>query len=180
MYPENTKQKTGMIEKATLADVAELNVLINSAYQGDSSKKGWTTEADLLGGIRTDEESLAELINKENAAILKYTEDGKIIGSVYLEKQNDKIYLGMLTVSPDLQGGGVGKKLMQAAEDFAKQSGVGKISMTVISVRRELIEYYERRGYKRTGETKPFPMDDPKFGMPKQFLEFIVMEKSIV
>lgn len=180
MYPENTKQKTEMIDKVTLADVAELNVLINSAYRGDSSKKGWTTEADLLGGIRTDEESLAELINKENATILKYTEDSKIIGSVYLEKQDDKIYLGMLTVSPELQGGGVGKKLMQAAEDFAKASGIAKIAMTVISVRKELIEYYERRGYKKTGETKPFPMDDPKFGLPKQFLEFIAMEKSIV
>lgn len=168
-----------MISAATLQDVPELNVLVNSAYRGESSKKGWTTEEHLLGGIRTDESDLSELLQKENVTILKYTKSGKIIGSVYLEKQIDKLYLGMLTVSPKLQGGGIGKKLMQAAEDLAKQNNIPKVSMTVISVRKELIEYYERRGYKNTGETKPFPMDDPKFGLPKQHLSFIVMEKDL-
>ncbi|GGD74109.1 N-acetyltransferase [Emticicia aquatilis] len=168
-----------MISAATIQDIPELNILINSAYRGESSKKGWTTEEHLLGGIRTDEENLSELLQKENVTILKYTENNQIIGSVYLEKQDKKLYLGMLTVSPELQGGGVGKKLMQAAEDFARNTQLNKISMTVISVRKELIAYYERRGYKNTGETKPFPMTDPKFGLPKQFLEFIVMEKEI-
>ncbi len=168
-----------MISAATLQDVPELNILINSAYRGESSKKGWTTEEHLLDGIRTDEGDLSELIKKENATILKYTESGKIIGSVYLEKQVDKLYLGMLTVSPELQGGGIGKKLIQAAEDLAKENNIPKISMTVISVRKELIEYYERRGFKNTGETKPFPMDEPKFGLPKQNLAFIVMEKEV-
>lgn len=168
-----------MISTATLQDVPELNILINSAYRGESSKKGWTTEEHLLGGIRTDEEDLSELLQKENVTILKYTESGKIIGSVYLEKQADKLYLGMLTVSPELQGGGIGKKLMQAAEEFAKENNITKVSMTVISVRKELIDYYKRRGYKDTGETKPFPMNDPKFGLPKQDLAFIVMEKEL-
>lgn len=168
-----------MISAATIQDIPELNILINSAYRGESSKKGWTTEEHLLGGIRTDEENLSELLQKENVTILKYTENNQIIGSVYLEKQDKKLYLGMLTVSPELQGGGVGKKLMQAAEDFARNAQLNKISMTVISVRKELIAYYERRGYKNIGETKPFPMTDPQFGLPKQFLEFIVMEKEI-
>ncbi len=168
-----------MISKATTQDIPELNILINSAYRGESSKKGWTTEEHLLGGIRTDEANLGELLQKEDVTILKYTENNLLIGSVYLEKQVDKLYLGMLTVSPELQGGGVGKKLMQAAEDFARNARLSKISMTVISVRSELIAYYERRGYKSTGETKPFPMTDPKFGLPKQFLEFIIMEKAI-
>lgn len=168
-----------MISAATLQDIPELNILINSAYRGESSKKGWTTEEHLLGGIRTNEADLSELLQKENVTILKYTESGKIIGSVYLEKQTDKLYLGMLTVSPELQGGGIGKKLMQAAEDLAKENNIHKVSMTVISVRKELIEYYERRGFKNTGETKPFPMNDPKFGLPKQQLAFIVMEKEL-
>ena len=168
-----------MISKATTQDIPELNILINSAYRGESSKKGWTTEEHLLGGIRTDEANLGELLQKEDVTILKYTENNQLIGSVYLEKQGDTLYLGMLTVSPELQGGGVGKKLMQAAEDFARNARLSKISMTVISVRSELIAYYERRGYKSTGETKPFPMSDPKFGLPKQFLEFIIMEKAI-
>lgn len=168
-----------MITTATTTDIPSLNNLINSAYRGETSKKGWTTEEHLLGGTRTDEANLSELLLKENATILKYTENNQIIGSVYLEKQDEKLYLGMLTVSPELQGGGIGKKLMQAAENFAQKAQLKKISMTVISVRKELIEYYERRGYKNTGETKPFSMNDPKFGLPKQDLEFIIMEKEI-
>ena len=168
-----------MITKATLEDVPELNILVNAAYRGDSSKKGWTTEVDLLGGLRIDEDGLRSIIDKPDAVILKYTENDKIIGSVLLEKELDYLYLGMLTVWPDLQGGGVGKKLLQAAEDMAKSLNLTKISMTVISVRAELIAWYERNGYKATGETKPFPMNDPKFGLPKQFLEFIVMEKHL-
>jgi ribosomal protein S18 acetylase RimI-like enzyme len=167
-----------MITKVTVNDIPELNVLVNSAYRGESSKKGWTTEEHLLGGIRTDESGLTKTFEDTNITILKYTENDKIIGTVSLEKQGDKLYLGMLTVSPDLQGGGIGKQLLKAAEIFAKEENIGKITMTVISVRAELIAWYERHGYVRTGETKPFPMNDPNFGEPKAFLEFIVLEKS--
>jgi N-acetylglutamate synthase-like GNAT family acetyltransferase len=168
-----------MIEKATLNDVPELNTLVNSAYRGESSKKGWTTEADLLGGIRTDEQGLTETLNQPNTTVLKYTENGKIVGCVLLEQQTDKLYLGMLTVSPTLQGGGIGKMFLKAAEEVAQSLQINKITMTVVSVRKELIDWYKRHGYQETGETKPFPMNDPNFGLPKQFLEFIVMEKSI-
>lgn len=172
------KNKT-MISKATHADISALNILINSAYRGDSSKKGWTTEADLLGGIRIDENGLKEIIEKENATLLKYEQEGELKACVLLENQGEKLYLGMLTVSPTLQGGGIGRKLLEAADEHARNLGLKKVTMTVISVRKELIEWYERRGYKKTGETKPFPMDDPNFGLPKQFLEFIVMEKKV-
>jgi ribosomal protein S18 acetylase RimI-like enzyme len=101
------------------------------------------------------------------------------LGMVMLKNQGDGLYLGMLTVAPDLQGGGIGKKLLYASETFAKEHGLPKIIMTVISVRTELVAWYERHGYIRTGEVKPFPMDDPKFGLPKQFLEFVVMEKVL-
>ncbi|AFK01784.1 GCN5-related N-acetyltransferase [Emticicia oligotrophica DSM 17448] len=168
-----------MISKANISDIPALNLLVNSAYRGESSKKGWTTEEHLLDGIRTDEESLEELLTNPNATILKYSENDKILGCVYLEKQADKLYLGMLTVSPELQGAGIGKKLIKAAEQLAREEDLEKVSMTVISVRKELIEFYERRGYQSTGERKPFPMDNPKFGLPKQVLEFIVMEKKI-
>ena len=168
-----------MISKATLADVSEINHLVNSAYRGDSSKKGWTTEADLLGGVRIDEEGVKKLIIAEGIFLLKYTQNDQIVASVLLEQQSDCLYLGMLTVSPTLQGGGIGRQLLQAAETEAKALNLAKISMTVISVRKELIAWYERNGYKATGQTKPFPMSDPTFGMPKQFLEFIVMEKEL-
>ncbi|MDZ7897549.1 MAG: GNAT family N-acetyltransferase [Arcicella sp.] len=169
-----------MITKAIVQDIPELNILVNSAYRGESSKKGWTTEEHLLGGIRTDEEGLLQTVENKAITILKYTENDKIIGTVSLEKQGEKLYLGMLTVSPELQDGGVGKQLLKAAEDFAKEARIPKIVMTVISVRTELIAWYERHGYIRTGENKPFPMNDPNFGIPKEFLEFVVLEKKLI
>ena len=168
-----------MITIATTNDIPALNILVDSAYRGESSKKGWTTEEHLLGGIRTDEKGLSQTFDNESITVLKYTKNDKIIGTVSLEKQDQKLYLGMLTVSPDLQGGGIGKQLLKAAEVFAQEERIPKIVMTVISVRSELIAWYERHGYVRTGETKPFPMDDPNFGIPKEFLEFIVLEKKL-
>jgi ribosomal protein S18 acetylase RimI-like enzyme len=168
------------ISKASNADVSKLVRLVNSAYRGDSSKKGWTTEADLLDGIRTDEESMTALLQQEGSTLLKCEDEQQaVIGCVNLQSQGNKLYLGMLTVSPDLQGGGVGKRLLTVAEDFARENKFSFIVMSVISVRSELIAWYERKGYVKTGEKKPFPMNDPKFGLPKQHLEFIIMEKPI-
>ena len=167
------------ISKATQQDIPELVILINSAYRGESSKKGWTTEADLLGGIRADADSLQQIISKETAAILKFCEEDNVIEAcVYLEKKNNKMYLGLLTVSPLLQAKGIGKKLLIAAEEYAREQNCSAMQMTVISVRNELINWYERHGYYKTGETQPFPADE-KFGVQKQPLQFIVMEKEI-
>jgi ribosomal protein S18 acetylase RimI-like enzyme len=162
---------------ASEKDIPELVRLINSAYRGESSKKGWTTEADLLDGIRTDKKNLQELIADADATILKcLNDDGHLVGSVYLQKQKDHLYLGMLTVKPELQGFGIGKKLLQAAELYAKNNACILIMMTVISVREELIAWYERFGYKKTGRKKPFP-EGTEFGIPKQPLEMVILEK---
>jgi ribosomal protein S18 acetylase RimI-like enzyme len=164
---------------AALADVHELSLLVNSAYRGETSKQGWTTEADLLDGIRTDEAALAELIQKRGAVILKCTTaSGSILGCVFLEKQETHLYLGMLTVTPGLQAQGIGKQLLRAAELYAVQQHCSDIIMTVISVRNELIAWYQRRGYQLTGEVRPFPQDI-RFGEPKQPLEFVVMRKAV-
>jgi ribosomal protein S18 acetylase RimI-like enzyme len=164
---------------ATADDLPELNQLVNSAYRGDSSRKGWTTEADLLDGIRTDEAGLQEMMQEPDAAILCCrNEKDELLGCVYLKKKNNQLYLGMLTVNPELQGGGIGKQLLMAADERARTLQCSAITMTVISVRAELIAWYERHGYHRTGETAPFPTD-PRFGIPKQALEFIVLEKDI-
>src|SRR6476620_8475815 len=169
-----------MISKATIKDVAALTSLINSAYRGEGSKKGWTTEADLLDGQRTDEAAVAELIATPGAALLKYENaDGLLQGCVYLEKQKEQLYLGMLTVTPHLQNSGIGKQLLYAAEAYARQQNCTAVVMSVISVRHELIHWYERHGYQKTGATKPFPHDDPRFGIPKQQLEFLILEKSL-
>jgi len=168
------------VTPATPNDLPQLLILINSAYRGDVSKKGWTTEADLIGGeIRTDGLALEELINSDGAAFLKcINEKGNIEGCVYLHKKEDRLYLGMLSVSPSLQSRGTGKMLMAAAENHAKQFGCRAIFMRVISVRKELISWYEKLGYRKTGEREPFP-DDNRYGTPTQPLEFLIMEKGI-
>lgn len=166
------------IEPACIADLQSLTHLVNSAYRGESSKAGWTTEADLLDGIRIDKEGMRSLFNQPGSVVLKYVAGGKIHGCVHLQKNNSTLYLGMLTVSPQLQGSGVGKHLLHASERHAEQLQCSSIMMTVISVRSELIAWYERHGYKNTGERKPFPAD-PRFGIPKQPLEFVVLQKSI-
>ncbi|MDE3143250.1 MAG: GNAT family N-acetyltransferase [Bacteroidota bacterium] len=170
---------TYKIIPASLTDIPSLVKLVNSAYRGESSKKGWTTEADLLGGIRVNEKTLTSIFQKPSDIILKCCDaDENIIGCVHLQPQHKKIYLGMLTVSPQLQTNGIGKLLLTASENYAKENNFGSIIMTVISIRKELIAWYERRGYVNTGKTKPFP-NDPNFGIPKQELKFIVMEKKV-
>jgi len=165
---------------ATLQDVPQLVALINSAYRGDLSKKGWTTEADLIRGeLRTDETTLEELMNTEGAIFLKsINEREEIEGCVYLHKKENRLYLGMLSVSPMLQSKGTGKQLMGAAANYAKQNGCNTIFMRVISLRNELISWYEKLGYFKTGQTESFPNDN-RFGTPTQPLEFLIMEKMI-
>lgn len=169
-----------MITKATIQDVSSLNVLINSAYRGESSKKGWTTEANILEGKRTTEDELIEIIQDQKNTILKYSDNNEIIGCVLLKKNDSNLYLGMLTVSPELQNSGIGKKLMQQAEIFAVDSGLPKIIMTVISVRVELILWYERNGYIDTGLREPFPVSEVFNQTSSEPLEFLVLEKRII
>jgi GNAT superfamily N-acetyltransferase len=167
------------ITKATAADVPQLNILVNSAYRGESSKKGWTTEANLLDGIRIDEETLLGYFDDPKITILKNTEDdGAITGCVYLEDRTPKLYVGMFSVSPDLQAKGTGRALLLAAEDFAREVNCPTLTMTVISTRHELISWYERRGFKATGEVIPFH-DGTRFGVPREKIELIVMEKKV-
>lgn len=163
---------------SSLNDIASLEALVNSAYRGESSRKGWTTEADLLDGIRVDAERLREVIAGANSEILKATNaQNEIIGCVSLEKQEGRLYLGMLTVSPELQNGGIGKKLLAASEAEAKRMSCSCIYMSVLTQRHELIAWYERHGYRNTLRKKPFPMNNPRFGLPKKFLEFFILEK---
>ena len=168
-----------MITKAVGADAPALDKLVNSAYRGDTSRQGWTTEADLLDGTRTDAAAIIELIETPGITILKYVETNEILACVELKKESDKLYLGMLTVKPMLQGKGIGKELLKAAEEEAKKQKCTSIFMTVISVRQELIDWYTRHGYQLTGERKPFAFNDPRFGQPKMKLEFIVLEKKL-
>jgi len=168
------------IEPAMPEDIPQLLPLVNSAFRGESSKKGWTHEADLIAGeARTDAEMLLTMMLDPNAVMLKYSNAaGQIEGCVYLQTKASGLYLGMLTVQPELQGAGIGKRLLVAAEAFARKRGCARIYMTVISVRTDLIAWYERHGFHLTGETLPFAVDE-KYGVPSRPLEFAIMEKPV-
>ena len=163
-------------------DVPALHRLVESAYRGDSAKAGWTHEADLLGGQRTDEAELLDILADASRVILLAEVEGVLIGCVQVADQGRGLaYLGLLTVDPTRQAGGLGRLLIDAAEaEAVARFGATRMEMTVIRQRAELIAWYERRGYVLTGETRPFPLDDERFGLPQtRDLEFVVMEKAL-
>ena len=168
-----------ILATATPADAPRLTQFVNAAYRGDASRQGWTTEADLLDGQRIDEAGLRAMLALPQAVILLcQTVEGQLLGSFHAQAKGAVLYLSMLAVAPAGQGQGAGRFLLEAVEEYGRQHGCTISRMTVISVRAELIAYYERRGYHRTGATEPFPTD-PCFGLPRQPLELLVLEKAL-
>src|SRR5580658_1824004 len=170
--------------RAVEADYAPIVQLINLSFRGIGPEASWNSEGDFIEGQRLTESLLREdLAAKPDALLLTYREDpnGELLGTVWLEQKNDGVwYLGLLTVRPDLQSRQMGRALLAAAEDFAKQRGACRIRMSVVNVRNTLIAWYERRGYLLTGETQPFPYDDQRFGTPlRDDLHFVLLEKDI-
>jgi ribosomal protein S18 acetylase RimI-like enzyme len=167
---------------ATDADVDTLVALIESAYRGDSSRAGWTTEADILDGQRTDPEGVREVIKGPDSRLLAVERDGAVVACCQLEHRGDHAYFGMFAVSPALQGAGLGKMILAEAERAARETwGVREMHMTVITAREDLIAWYERRGYRRTGKMEPFPYGDERFGIPRRAdLQFELLVKELV
>lgn len=169
---------------AAASDLPAIADLVNSAYRGDSSRQGWTTEADYLGGQRTDAETLARDLAAQPEAILHTLRDeagGALLGCVWLEPAEGAVwYLGMLTVRPDMQDRQLGRTMLEAAEGHVRALGGERMRMSVVQVREELIAWYLRRGYAPTGERRPFPYGNELFGEPQRDdLEFIIMEKAL-
>ncbi|MEZ4404444.1 MAG: GNAT family N-acetyltransferase [Kofleriaceae bacterium] len=166
---------------ATLADVAALVALVESAYRGDASRAGWTTEADLLGGQRTDAADVRACIERPASVVLIAEQAGGLVACAHVAAEGDAGYFGMFAVTPGAQGGGLGSAVLAEAERLVRDDwGLPRMRMTVIDVRDELIAYYQRRGYARTGIHKPFPYGDPRFGEPKRAdLRFEVLEKTL-
>lgn len=167
------------ISIATIEDTIAIKILLDKAYRGESSKKGWTTEAHLIAGdVRTNVDMVKDAITNDDGNMLVYKQNNTVLGCVHLKKVDSKIYLGMFAVEPNLQGGGIGKYILKAAEEYAYQKKLDTIFMTVISVRKELIEWYKRKGYQETGETIDFK-EDGITGKHLQKLAFLVLEKKL-
>ena len=166
---------------ATVDDIPALVRLVTSAYRGEASRAGWTTEADLLEGNRIVPEVLLADIARPRSRILLAERDGTLLGCAHVAEEDGAGYFGMFAVRPGLQGGGMGRAILAEAERVAgKDWALPLMRMTVIDLRVELIEWYERRGYRRTGQTRPFPATDPRFGLPlRDDLRFAVLEKEL-
>lgn len=167
---------------ARAADADAVANLVNTAYRGDSSRRGWTTETDLVGGPRTDADWLAEIVATPGNVVLLALRGELLVGCVHLESTHGGgAFLGMLTVRPDLQAAGLGRQLLAAAERLAaKALGAVFVELTVLDARTELVAWYERRGYGRTDGQRAFPYGDSRYGLPKRpDLRFVVLRKAL-
>ena len=172
------------LHPAVEADYAGIVDLANLAYRGSGSTASWNIETGIIEGQRLNESLLREdLAAKPEAQLLTYRDDadGALLGTVWLEERKDGVWnLGLLTIRPDLQNRQLGRALLATAEDFAKERGGRRVRMTVVNVRDSLIAWYQRRGYRLTDETQPFPYGDERFGKPlRNDLHFVVLEKDI-
>ncbi|WP_049622068.1 GNAT family N-acetyltransferase [Frateuria defendens] len=176
-----TSSFSPVFRSAAPADAEAVVALVESAYRGDASRRGWTTEADLLDGRRTNVEDVAALIAGPQGRIVLLEQGGRLRASCQLERQGEVAYFGMFAVDPALQGDGLGKALLAEAERIAREEwGCRAMRMAVIVQREELIAWYLRRGYRRTGAYQPFPYGDERFGLPRRDdLRFEVLVKDL-
>ncbi len=176
----------GTISACGPDELAEVADLVNAAYRGEGGQVGWTSEAGIVDGRRTTLSALREDLAAANrASILTLREDGRLLACLRLELSyaadgQPVCYVGMLAVHPCAQDRGLGRALLRRAEDAGWSAGARAARMTVVSIRQSLIGWYERQGYRRTGETQQFPYEDARFGTPlRPDLEFVVLEKQL-
>ncbi|MEP7185535.1 MAG: GNAT family N-acetyltransferase [Rhodanobacter sp.] len=176
-----TEQTLMQFRLASAADIAAIVALVESAYRGESGLRGWTTESHLLDGQRTDAEDVAAVIGRPESRVLLAEADGRLKASCHVERQGESAYFGMFAVDPTGQGLGLGRKMLAEAERIARDEWQCRfMRMSVIEQRADLIAWYERRGYRRSGEYQPFPYGDERFGIPRRDdLRFEVLTKSL-
>ncbi|VAW67746.1 hypothetical protein MNBD_GAMMA08-1760, partial [hydrothermal vent metagenome] len=147
------------------------------AYRGDV---GWTRETHLVSGNRTTEEEIKKYLESVNTHLFVALENNEVVACVCVEEKSDAAYIGMLAVHPRFQKKGMGKNILAQAENYALATlEKNKFVMLVVSQRKELIEYYQRRGYVQTGKTDAYPIGI-KVGVPVQTgLTIEYLEKNI-
>ncbi len=177
----SSKHESLTFRAASANDVSAIVALVQSAYRGESSRAGWTTEADLLDGQRTDANEVAALIHAPDSRILLAERGGDLLASAHLEKHGANCRFGMFAVQPHRQRAGLGQAMLAEAERIARDEWACRVmQMTVITLRTELIAWYERRGYQRTHAVIPFPYGDVHFGIPKRDdLQLEVLRKPL-
>ena len=177
-----------VIAEAGPDDLDELAAMVNAAYRGDSARQSWSSEAELISGQRTDAATLADELSAPDPSTILMLRDasgGAIHACVMTQTFRDDAdrhlcHLAMLTVRPGEQARGLGRRLIDEVERRARNAGCDAVELTVIHLRETLIAYYERRGYRRTGKTKPFPYGDPRVGTPlRDDLHFVVLENAL-
>jgi predicted N-acetyltransferase YhbS len=144
------------IQTVTANDIPVITKLVNSAYQGEPGSKSWTSEGEIVAGQRTTEDIVRNLLQQPSITMLQCIDEQTIVGCVLLEKKENTLYLGMLSVDPHRQASGIGKLLLQHGESFARDHGYDTVIITVINMRHELIDWYKRKGYRPTGNLQPF------------------------
>lgn len=166
---------------ATEEDVGAIVALVHSAYRGDSSRAGWTTEADLLDGQRTDPDEVLASVAAPDSVVVLAERDDAIVACCHVQRRGARCYFGMFAVDPAHQGAGLGRLVMEYAEELARTRWESRVmEMTVIRQRTDLIAFYERRGFADTGLRSPFPYGDERFGLPRRDdLEFTLLEKEL-
>lgn len=179
--PPAAAADTRTYRAAVATDVDAVVALVNAAYRGDSSRRGWTTEADLLDGLRTDRDEVLDMIQRPDSLVLLCVDGDDLTGTAHLARVGTAAELGMFTIRPGRQGLGLGRQFLAVAERTARERWqVTVMRMTVISRRHELIAWYGRRGYRRTGQYREFPRHHPRYGIPKvDDLVLEVLEKRL-
>lgn len=167
---------------AAAADIPAIVALVESAYRGDSGRRGWTTESDLLDGQRIDAAGVAETLAQADSVVLLAEQAGALRACCHVARRGTAGYFGMFAVDPAQQGAGLGKAVLAEAERHAREAWQCRaMQMTVIVQRDDLIAWYERRGYRRTGVYQPFPYGDERFGIPRRDdLRFEVLSKDFI
>lgn len=147
------------IRTARSADAIAIADLVNRAYRPEPGEAGWTHESGLVSGTRTNPDQVRAVLARPHSVILVIAGTAGIVACVHVEKSGVAAGIGMLAVAPSRQGLGLGDRMLAAAERHAvRMFGVAKLVMTVVAPRAELIAFYERRGYRKTGLVAAYPV----------------------